>query len=381
VTGGLGVLTTGRQDWGILRSTCSALRDSSTIDLRLLVGGMHCADRFGRTMRHVEEDGFVPAEVLPWVGDGDMAVEDQAAEALRQVSGALGRQRVEALLLVGDRFETAAAALAATLGRVPLVHVHGGEETEGALDNACRHAITKMAHLHLVSHAQHAARVVALGEDAATVHVVGAPGLDNLRREDLPGREDLGAFLGLELTPPVVLVTLHPATLAGDPEEEARALAEALDAVAATYVITLPNTDPGHQAVRAVLASAARRPGRMAREALGEKRYWGLLKVADALVGNSSSGLIEAPSVGLPAVNVGDRQKGRLRGANVIDVPATAEAIATGLRRALDPAFRRSVASVASPFGDGRSGPRILDILSRWQPPRPPVKRAVPVPR
>jgi UDP-N-acetylglucosamine 2-epimerase (non-hydrolysing) len=291
------------------------------------------------------------------------------------VGDALARQRPEALLLAGDRFETAAAALAATVARVPIVHLHGGETTSGAFDDALRHAITKLAHLHLVSRPEHGERVVAMGEDPAAVHVVGAPGLDNLHRADLAGRDELEAFLGIRLVPPVVVVTLHPATYGGDPRAEAAAVAAAMEAVEATYVVTLPNADPGGQEIRAVLEEAARPPRGAVAAALGERRYWGLMRQAAALLGNSSSALIEAPAVGLPAVNVGARQDGRVRGANVVDTPADAPAIAAALGRALAPGFRASLAGLPSPYGDGRSAERIVALLAAWTPPRPPVKR------
>jgi UDP-hydrolysing UDP-N-acetyl-D-glucosamine 2-epimerase len=376
----LAVLTSGRQDWGILRSTCRLLLADPQFDLQLLVGGMHCSAQFGDTQRLIEEEGFPVAERLPWIpDDGAASAFDQAGGAVRTVGAALQRCDPEALVLVGDRFETAAAALAATLARVPIVHLHGGEETEGAFDNALRHAVTKMSHLHLVSHPEHARRVVALGEDPSAVHVVGAPGLDNLHRADLADRRELEAWLGTALAPPVVLVTLHPATLGGDPRREAEAVRDAMDAVEATYIITLPNSDPGWEPIRAILTAAAARPRQVAVEALGERRFWGLLRLTDALLGNSSGALIEAPALGVPAVNVGDRQKNRLRGANVLDAPAEAPALARALRTALGAAFRAKARIAPSPFGDGRSGPRIVEILRQWQPPRPPVKRRLEV--
>lgn len=339
-----------------------------------MVGGMHNSPRFGLTRRMIEEDGFTPSEVLSWITDEGASAPAQAGAALSLVGDALDRLRPDALLLVGDRFETAAAALAATLAGVPIVHLHGGEETEGALDNAFRHAITKLSHLHLVSHEEHAARVIGMGEDPGTVHVVGAPGLDNLHREDLAQREELESVLDLHLEPPVVLVTLHPATAAGDPAAEAAAVIGAMERVTATYVVTLPNTDPGNESVRAALLATSRGPRRSAVEALGERRFWGLMKLADAMLGNSSAALIEAPALALPAVNVGDRQRGRLRGGNVLDAPAETSAITLALERALEPTFRRSLAATASPYGDGRAGQRIVAILSAWRPPRPPIK-------
>jgi UDP-hydrolysing UDP-N-acetyl-D-glucosamine 2-epimerase len=331
----------------------------------LIAGGMHAETRFGTRLA---EDGFAPVETLHWAGEHeDAPVHQQAADALRLVGEALVRQRAEGLLIVGDRFETAAAAMAATLARVPIAHLHGGEETEGAFDNALRHAITKLSHLHLVSHPLHARRVVAMGEAPETVHVVGAPGLDNLRREDLASREELEKFLGIPLVDPVVLVTLHPATLGGAPEQEVAALVDAMDQVPATYVITLPNVDPGANAIRTRLRDAGLRPNRCAVDALGERRFFGLLRLCAAMVGNSSSAIIEAPVMKLPAVNIGDRQKGRVRGENVIDVPADRDAIVAALRRALDPAFRAALPE-QGPFGDGRSATRIVELLAAWKP-------------
>ncbi len=364
------VLSTGRQDWGILRSTCHALR--GRCELTVLAGGMAADNRHGDVARTIEAEGFNVLR-LPW--EHGPRVEEAIADAARVVGAALRPLAPDALVLLGDRLETAAAAVAATTLAVPLVHLHGGEETEGAFDNALRHAITKMAHLHFVSHPRYAQRVLQMGEADGAVHVVGAPGLDNLFRDDLPRRDELERTLDLDLSSPVVLVTVHPATLSAAPLADAEATIAAMDAVEATYVITLPNADPGAEGIRRLLEAAALRGRRVARAALGERNYWGMLRVADALLGNSSSALIEAPAVALPAVNVGERQAGRLREANVIDVDASAVDVERGLRRALDPAFRASLtpsARAASP-----AGARIAETLLSWRPPRPPRKRFV----
>ncbi|MEP6651744.1 MAG: UDP-N-acetylglucosamine 2-epimerase [Myxococcales bacterium] len=374
----IAVLTTGRQDWGILRSVCVALRSDPAFQFRLIAGGMHYSARHGRTASLIEQQGFTIDEALPFTSnDGDQTAAQECGAMMPLLERALRRLSAQALLLIGDRFETLAAAMTAALVRVPVVHLHGGEQTQGAVDDLFRHAITKLSHLHFVSHPSHAARVVAMGEDPKTVHMVGAPGLDNAHRIDLPTREDLERHLGIPLKAPVVLVTLHPATLGDDPALEATAVAAAMDEVPATYVITLPNSDPGNEITRAILMSAAAQPGRIAAQALGEARYWALLRLADAVLGNSSSGLIEAPVYALPAVNVGRRQLGRLRGANVIDVVADKDAIVTGLRRALGAEFRISIKGTVSPYGDGHAGERIRDVLVRWTPPQPPVKAPV----
>jgi UDP-hydrolysing UDP-N-acetyl-D-glucosamine 2-epimerase len=374
----LAVLTSGRQDWGILRRTSLLLRDDARFDLRLLIGGMHCSPEYGRTEARIYSEGLVAAERLPWLAAGDAEPTEDGARALAAISGALQRQTPDALVLVGDRLETAAAALAATLNRVPIIHLHGGEVTGGAFDDALRNAVTKLSHLHLVSHPVHAARVIAMGEDPDSVHIVGAPGLDNLLREDLPGRHELERILGIRLKSPVVIVTVHPSTLGSSTlaaSPEAAAVSEAMNRVDATYVISLPNSDPGSGVVRAVLEEAATdRPRRTAQRALGDTVYWGLLRIADAMLGNSSSGLIEAAALRLPVVNVGDRQAGRLRGGNVIDAEPSGEKTAHALQVALDPATRLQIEKVPSPYPPGLAAERIIEVLASWAPPNPPRK-------
>jgi UDP-hydrolysing UDP-N-acetyl-D-glucosamine 2-epimerase len=372
------VLTTGRQDWGILRSVCVGLRDEDLVELDLVVGGMHLSSRHGRTVDLVRADGFTPTAELDWLSASDDPPADaQAGAATTAVGQHLRRVGSDGLVLVGDRFETAAAAIAATVDRLPIAHLHGGEQTYGAFDDALRHAISKLSHLHLVASEEAAAVVRALGEDPTTIHVIGAPGVDAAFRMDLPDRDELEASLGLPLTPPVVVVTVHPTTLDADPTAAVTAVIAAMDAVPATYVITLPNVDPGGDRIRERLMQAASAPGRIAVDALGERRYWGLLRRADAMLGNSSSGLIEAPAVRLPVVDVGDRQAGRRRGANVIHADIDVDEVTTALRQALDPAFRAGLPPPDGPLTDGRAGARAAHIIGRWRPPRPPRKAPI----
>lgn len=368
-----GILTTGRQDWGILRSLAVGLSREPGHEVVVLAGGMACSPQHGEVAAIIERDGL-PVRRLPWTL-GDPARE--CADATVLVAEALRALRPRALVLAGDRYETLAAAQAATLALVPIVHLHGGEETQGAFDDAIRHAVTKLSHLHFTSHPAHAARVLQMGEAPDTVHVVGAPGLDNLRRDDLASREELEAHLGLPLAAPVVVVTLHPTTLGKEGDAELRAVLAAMSAVPATYVVTLPNADPGNVPIRAALTAACDAPGRRAVDALGERRYLGLLRAADAMLGNSSSGILEAPALGLPVVNVGDRQKGRVRGDNVIDVPPFDDEVVAALRRALDPSFRRTLDPARAPFGDGRAAEKMLHVLRGFSPGEPPTKRFV----
>lgn len=368
----LAILTTGRQDYGILRSTILLLGRTPGVETAIWAGGMHLDARYGEPLAALREDGIKPARELHFLAEGLDATADTAA-ALKQIGAALREDRPDALVLLGDRTETLAAALAATLERVPLVHLHGGEESEGAIDNACRHALTKLSHLHLVSHPMHADRVVQMGEDPATVVVVGAGGLDNAYRDDLPTRKELEASLGLTLEAPVVLVTVHSTTLGKPPNEEVAAVAAAMERVPATYVVTAPNSDQGGDDISRFWQTwvPSHRNVTLVKS-LGDRRYWALLRQTSAILGNSSSGIIEAPALGVPVVNVGDRQRGRLRYGAVTDVPADAGPIAAALRAAVA-AGRSGPDSGGYPAG--RAAPRIVEALLRWEIPRPPRKR------
>ncbi len=374
----IGVFTSGRQDWGILRSICKGFRDSSDFDLRLWVGGMHCSKAFGRTQSHIENEGFSNFVEMDWLGQSvDMPAWEQMAKAIQMTSAELVQNPVDAILLAGDRFETLAAAAAATVMMTPIIHLHGGEETIGAIDNSMRHAISKLSPLHFTCHDEYSHRLILMGEDPTTIHNVGAPGLDNRHRCDLADENELEEFFSMKLVRPIVIVTMHPATLAIDSSTDIVAMIEAINLVDCTYVITLPNNDPESQPIREKLKRAAETTKRVAVDALGERRYWGLMRIADAMIGNSSSGIIEAAAIGLPAINIGDRQLGRLRGANVIDVKADAELVANALRKGLSPEFRAMVRKSPSPFGDGNASAKVLSILRGWIPPKPPRKSAI----
>lgn len=371
----MAALTTGRQDYGILRSTLLQLRDDPRFDLRLYVGGMHLRERFGQSLRFIQQDALPVARELDFLSEPPDPATD-TGRALTMVARALETDRPQSLLLVGDRWETLAAGVGATLARVPLIHLHGGEETEGAIDNAMRHALTKLSHLHLVTHEQHAARVRQMGEDPDRVVVVGAPGLDNLHRSDLPGRADLERDLQFGLEPPLVLVTMHATTLGNGSNAEVEAVGKAMACVPARYVVTQPNADSGGAAIREFWRRwAGGRSNVLLVDALGEARHWALLRLASVMLGNSSSGIIEAPAVRVPAVNVGDRQKGRLRNQDlVVDVPADPTAIAAALADWISPDGQRRGATAKDLYLPGPAAPRIVSAIARWSPPAPPRK-------
>lgn len=362
------VFSSGRQDVGILAPIAEALDAHPAFEVEVILGGMH-----GRQLPVATRLGRLPVreavDTLP-EGDSALAVAQGAGRTTILLADALDRSRADAVLLAGDRTETLGAGLAAACLQLPILHLHGGEETEGAIDNACRHALSKLAQVHFVAHPSFAARLRAMGEDPARIFVTGAPALDRLRTfQPLPAAE-LAARLGMaSLGSPLLALTHHPTTLGGRASgEEAEILLEGLhrflaEHPAARVVATRPNADEGGQHMHAALrAFAGGHPALTLVDALGEA-YFSLLHHADAMLGNSSSGLVEAPSFHLPVVNVGERQAGRLRGANVLDVPLDPSAVADGLARALDPAFRARLASEPNPYGDGRAAERTLDAL------------------
>ncbi|GDY12023.1 UDP-N-acetyl glucosamine 2-epimerase [Planctomycetota bacterium] len=360
------VVTTGRQDWGILAPVCRAIAATPGLSLRLLAGGLHHRGGLGR-----ELDGIPVDHVLPRLGDGqdDRIVAAAAAATLDAV--AAGSVGADALLVAGDRTETLAAGVAATCLRLPLVHLHGGETTLGAIDEACRHALSRLAVLHGVSHPAFGDFLVERGEPPGRIVVSGAPALDGLLDGSLPSAAELSAFVGRQLGHgPLFLLTHHPATLGGDPITEIHAVLEGIALAApvgSLVVMTAANADSGGDAINRILADrAAADPRFVVVRDLGSRRWWGLMALAACLIGNSSSGILEAPCFAVPVVNVGARQQGRLRIANDPqhqDVPAEPQAIAGAIRRVPTPMLPRR--RQATSYGDGHGAARIAEALVR----------------
>jgi UDP-hydrolysing UDP-N-acetyl-D-glucosamine 2-epimerase len=367
------LVTGGRADWGLLKSPARLLRDDPRFALRLLATGAHLDPALGETVREIEDEGFAVAHRVPILqGSADDAAAATAAmaRATEGVGHVLAAAPPDLTLVLGDRYEILAAVSAALLARVPVAHIAGGDVTEGAVDDSIRHAITKMSHLHFVTNAQAAERVAQLGEDPARIHVVGSPGLDGLtERAQVPPAE-LRADLGLPAEGPLLLVTFHPPTLDETPGlRQFAELTAALDALGpgVALLFTGSNADPeGRRLTEAARAHAEARPNAAFRDSLGHARYFAALAAAAAVVGNSSSGLYEAPSFGIPTVNVGSRQDGRLRAESVIDVAPEKAAILQALRRALE----TDASGAVNPYGDGRAGERIVEVLAGLEAPR-----------
>jgi UDP-hydrolysing UDP-N-acetyl-D-glucosamine 2-epimerase len=363
----VGVVTVSRSDYGHLQSVLDEIRAAPDLRLVLLVAGAHLAAAFGRTVETIEADGWPIAERIEMLEPTDSP--DAIATATgRGVSGfarAYARHRPDLVVVLGDRFEMLAAAVAALPFALPVAHIHGGEVSEGAMDNQIRHALTKLAHLHFASAQAHARRIARMGEEAWRIHITGAPGLDRIRSAALLSREALARTLDLPLEGPWVVVTFHPVTLEHeDTAYHVDELLAALEKLDAALIVTYPGADTAGRAVIGRLTQfGARRPRARLAPSLGDAVYLSLLRHADAMVGNSSSAIIEAPAFGLPAVNIGSRQRGRLRGANVIDVGYGRDEILGGLEAALAPGFRARLASAVNPYGDGRAAPRIVRVL------------------
>jgi len=359
-------ITGSRAEYGLFYPLLKELAAAPGVKLQIMATGMHLSPKFGLTYREIEADGFrISAKIkFPLPDEGSTAV--SIGKALLAITPALEKLKPDVVVLLGDRFETFAAATAAYTLKIPIAHLHGGEITAGVFDEAFRHSVTKMSSLHFTSTEAYRRRVIQLGENPASVFNVGAIGLDNIRRADFLGRKELEKQLGLKLTENLVCVTFHPAMFeAAAPAAQLKELFKALDQFPALQLVfTLPNADRGADeiisAVRAYVKSNASRAA--AFTSLGQKRYLSLLKLTKVVIGNSSSGIIEAPSLKVPTVNIGTRQEGRARAASVIDCPAEAAAIAAALKKVLSRAFSAKTRK-PNPYGDGKTAPKIAAIL------------------
>lgn len=364
----IGVVTCGRSDYAIYRPILRRIRATSGLRLMLIVTGSHFAPRFGRSVGRITADGFTVDARVNAMPRRDTAggVVEAMGTGMRQFARLFERQRPDILLVMGDRYEMLTAVAAAAPFNIPVAHLHGGEITEGAMDELFRHAITKMSHLHLVATRLYARRIIRMGEEPWRVTVTGAPGLDNLREIVPLGLNELEKNLGMALRPAPLLVTVHPETLR--PGKEKRQTAEVLKALAAQkrpLVFTRPCADPGGEYIaRAIRSFVEHHSNARCFDELGPERYASLMRVAVAMVGNSSSGIIEAASYKLPVVNIGDRQRGRLHGRNVLDTPCQAAAIERTIRRAVSPAFRATLRRLVNPYGDGHAAQRVVRVLT-----------------
>jgi UDP-hydrolysing UDP-N-acetyl-D-glucosamine 2-epimerase len=363
-------VTGSRADYGHLSSVMAAVRDHADLSLQVVVTGQHLDARYGNTWNAIADDGFNIDDKVDLALGADTPLDTAHAvgRGVSALADSFSRLSPDIVVVLGDRFEILAAAQAALLLNIPLAHIHGGEATEAAVDDAIRHAITKMARLHFCAAEPYAARVRQMGEDPAHVFTVGAPGLDHLSTLKFLARDELARDLGIEIGERLFVVTYHPVTLKLD--QGAAAVGELMTALKefkdVAMVFTGVNSDPGNRvisdAVTAFVAEDLDR--RVMVNSLGQRRYLSAVREADVVIGNSSSGLIEAPALGVPTVNIGDRQKGRLHGASVLTCSDEAAAIGAAITRALDPAFTSAAAASEPPYGRGGAAPRIATVLA-----------------
>ncbi len=364
----IAVVTGTRADYGLLYWLMREIDGDPELELQLIVTGMHLSPEFGSTWRQIVDDGFIIDDKVEMLlsGDTPSAIAKSTGLAMIGFADAFQRLDPDIVVLLGDRFEMVAAGIAAHLARIPIAHLSGGEVTEGAVDEAFRHCLTKMAQLHFVAAEPYRKRVIQMGEDPSRVFCVGSPGLDHLERMDYLSREELEKDLGLSLASPLFLITYHPVTLQGSPEGPFRELLAALDAFpGATMVFTYPNADTeGRALISLIDAFVAERDRRaVAVPSLGQRRYLSLMRLCDAVIGNSSSGLTEAPSFGVPTINLGDRQKGRLRASSVLDCPEDRDRIIATIQEALRGGFKIKAARTTNPYGSGGASKRIKAAL------------------
>lgn len=368
----IAVFTGTRAEYGLLYWLMKDIQVSTELELQLIVSGMHLSPEFGDTWRQIEEDAFhIDAKVeMLLSSDTPVGVIKSIGLATIGLADALDRLRPDVLVVLGDRFEALAAAQAALIMRIPVAHLHGGELSEGAYDDAIRHAITKMASLHFVAAEVYRRRVIQMGEAPERVFNVGAMGLDHLRRAPRMSRDELSSSLGFALDAPYLLATYHPVTLLGeDPAPSFNALLAALDRFPEYRIIlTYPNADNGGRALIPLLEHyAQQQPARvLAIPSLGFRRYLAAVEHAAAVVGNSSSGIIEVPAFGIPTVNIGVRQFGRLAAESVLHCPAETAAIVGTLHLALSDQFGARCRDAVNPYGQGNAAKQVTQVLGSF---------------
>ncbi len=359
-------VSSSRADYSHLLWVLHECNDAPEIRLQLAVMAAQLDEEFGAAVQEIREDGFhIDATVRCQSGeDSDVGMARTLADASVGLVDVLDRLRPDLLLLIADRYEMLAPASIATALRIPIAHIEGGEVSEGALDDAVRNALTKLSHLHFTPTEQARDRVIAMGEEPWRVHQTGAPSLDHLQRSKLLHGQALDQALGVAVPRDAILVAYHPVTLARDTLREADALFDALGAWAGPLCFCFPNADAGgRELIRRARAFCRNRDNVSLFVNLNPVLYWSLLRRVSAMVGNSSSGIMEAPALQLPVVNVGIRQQGRQRARNVIDSPAYPVQITQALQRVSSAAFVAGLGGMSNPYGDGDAARRIVQVL------------------
>ncbi len=359
-----------RAEYGLLRWVMEGIRQSSELELQLVVTGAHLSSEFGFTVDVIEDDGFTVDRKVEMLLSSDTAVGVTKSMGLGIIGFAdvLAELKPDLLVVLGDRYEIFAVASAAMIARVPIAHLHGGETTEGAFDEAIRHSITKMSHLHFVAAEEYRRRVIQLGEQPEHVFNVGGLGIDNILRLKLLKRDELEDSLNLKLARRNLLITFHPITL--EQNASAQQMNELLAALAELkdtgLIFTMPNADTeGRILFRQIEHFCEKHSQACAYTSLGQLRYLSCVQHVNGVIGNSSSGLTEVPSLKKGTINIGDRQRGRLKAASVIDCEPRHDSISTALERLFSAEFQAQLSSVENPYGNGGASRAVVDILEK----------------
>jgi UDP-hydrolysing UDP-N-acetyl-D-glucosamine 2-epimerase len=367
------VFTGTRAEYGLLYWLIKDIQTNKDLNLQLLVSGTHLSPEFGLTYKQIESDGFVIDEKIEMLlsSDTSVGVAKSMGLGILGFTDALSRLNPDIIILLGDRFEALALAQVALVMKIPVVHLHGGEITEGAYDDAIRHAITKLSYLHATSTEEYRQRVMQLGEAPERVRNVGAIGLDHLRRSTLMTIEELSKSLSFSLKKPYFVVTYHPVTLGDEtPEESFKALLNSLDAYPDYQILlTYPNADDGGRRIIPMLEKYARdNPSRvLAIPSLGQIRYLSTVLNSTAVIGNSSSGIIEVPSFDVPTVNIGVRQKGRLAAKSVINTKTDLQSISNAIKIAVARSYKEFDEVISNPYGQGDASSQIIEMLNEFK--------------
>ena len=364
----IAILTSTRAEYGLLSPIVKALIDDGSFNVKVLVTGTHLSEEHGYTYCEIENDGVPVACKIPILsGDNtSKGVSYTMANGLTRFAEYFSSDRPDALVVLGDRYETLSICIAAMNERIPIVHLHGGETTEGAVDEAIRHAITKMSYLHLTSTDEHRNRVIQLGESPDRVFNVGAIGVENVLKQQMMSRKELSESIGLDLSSKYAVVTFHPVTLEKSSakvqcQELIYAISECSDY---KYIITKANADADGNVINNMFEQyVTHASNAVLVSSLGMKRYLSAVKYSSMVIGNSSSGIIEVPSFGIPTINIGDRQKGRLQAKSIINCEPERESIVKAIRIAESNEFIDSLTDVINPYGDGNTSQKIVDIL------------------
>ncbi len=362
------VVTGTRAEYGLFVPIMKKIKNSEKLQLQLVATTMHLAPQFGLTLRQIEEDGFSVDETVENLlcADTNSSIAKSTGMATTLLSDVYRRLEPDIILLLGDRYETLAAATTALLMNIPIAHIHGGETTEGAVDEQIRHAVTKMSHLHFTATEIYRQRIIRMGEDPARVFTVGAPGIDNILSLSLPSKKELEESLGWSFGDKTALFTYHPETLSGStPKSEIDEILNALEHTGLSVLFTYANADEGGYVINEAIEKFCRKDPHKykAVKSLGQKRYLAAMKHADILVGNTSSGIIEAASFKKPVVNIGDRQRGRLRSDNTID--CRLDEIERAIRKAFSDDFQKRCKNIKNIYGDGHASERIVEVLEK----------------